>query len=302
MSEPQSDWQQVQQFAALDEAYEYALVLTALGIECWLLQESSGEEPAYALLVRPAGADVALRQLAEYTAERSVWPPAASQDTGMRADLRDVLGFWLVLITGFVCQQHRALGADWLVAGRAHAGDIVQGEWWRTITALTLHADGPHLFGNLLFGTLFGFLLSHELGRGVGWLGVLLAGAAGNGLNAVIRSSDHASVGASTAVFAAIGMTMVLQWRYHADRGLLLQRWTPPIIGMVFLGFLGTAGERTDVPAHIWGLLTGLGAGALLHRVRSRLPAADAPQGWLEAVSLLILCSAWLLALQHAGR
>jgi rhomboid protease GluP len=302
MLEPHAQWQQVQHCPGLDEAQEYALVLAALGIDYWLLQEPTSDPPAYALLVQQTQADRALHELAEYTEERGFWPPAQRQGTAMRADLRDVLGLWLVLLAGFLCQQHQALGADWLEAGRAHAGAIASGEWWRTVTALTLHADGPHLFGNLLFGTLFGFLLSHELGRGVGWLGVLLAGATGNTLNAVMRSAEHVSVGASTAVFAAIGMTMVLQWRYHANRGLLLQRWTPPIIGMVFLGFLGTAGARTDVAAHIWGLLSGLGAGALLNRMRSRLPAANAPQGWLEALSLMILGIAWLLALQHGGR
>jgi hypothetical protein len=34
-------------------------------------------------------------------------------------------------------------------------GLIHSGEWWRTITALFLHANGAHLLNNLVFGTLF---------------------------------------------------------------------------------------------------------------------------------------------------
>ena len=37
-------------------------------------------------------------------------------------------------------------------AGIADAGKILRGEWWRTITAMTLHGDGRHLAGNLVSG------------------------------------------------------------------------------------------------------------------------------------------------------
>ena len=33
---------------------------------------------------------------------------------------------------------------DWVALGNAHAGKILQGQWWRLITALTLHADLLH--------------------------------------------------------------------------------------------------------------------------------------------------------------
>ena len=82
------------------------------------------------------------------------------------------------------------------------AGLIRAGEWWRTFTALGLHADPLHLAGNLIYGLIFGFLAGQLLGWGLAWSGLLLAGALGNLLNAFLQAPTHSSIGASTAVFA----------------------------------------------------------------------------------------------------
>lgn len=293
MSTNLTDWLCVHRDKSLAEMQELAFVLTALGIDHWLRPD--GDE--YELLVPANQADQAYLELTEYVAERQAWPPPEPPMPAISADLRDGAGYWLVLLGVFLCQQSEAFGADWLEAGKLQAGLIVRGQWWRTATALTLHADGPHLFGNLLFGTLFGLLLTQELGRGLAWLSILLAGAVGNALNAWIQPAGHTSVGASTAVFAAIAMTMVLQWHHHAGRGWLLQRWTPIIIGLVFLGFLGTAGPRTDVMAHVLGLVSGMAGGGILHTQRRHLPSLKVLQKWFGMTALLLLAGAWLLAL-----
>lgn len=297
MTDTTHEWLSVHRGTGAAELQEMALVLAALGVDYWLRREG----PEYVLLVPNSQAAYARRELDEYLEEQATWPPPERPVSPVHAELRDVVGFWVVLVTAFYCQQNGVFGLDWLEAGKAHAGQIVAGEWWRTITALTLHADGPHLFGNLLFGTLFGFLVSQEVGRGVGWLAALVAGAVGNGLNAWVQPAGHTSVGASTAVFAAIGMTVALQWRHHAGRRSLLQRWSPVIIGLVFLGFLGTAGPRTDVLAHVLGLISGLNAGGLLNRLRPYLGSPGNSQGWLEALALVLIGVAWWMALQHAG-
>src|SRR2546430_9329762 len=60
---------------------------------------------------------------------------------------------------------------------------MMAGEWWRAVTALTLHADAPHLLGNALASALLVTAVCQQLGPGVGlWL-VLLAG----------RSEEHTS-------------------------------------------------------------------------------------------------------------
>jgi membrane associated rhomboid family serine protease len=166
------------------------------------------------------------------------------------------------------------------------------------VTALTLHADGPHLLNNLIFGALFGILLSQELGRGLTWFSILLAGAAGNALNAWLHDPDHASVGASTGIFGAIGMLVMLQWRHRERSQHLLRRWTPPIVGAILLGYLGTAGARTDVLAHVVGMLSGVVVGLFYSALPRRRPAGGM-QALLGGAALLILLAAWAFALHR---
>jgi hypothetical protein len=147
-------------------------------------------------------------------------------------------------------QRHRAFGLDWWEAGMSRAGLIRDGEWWRTLTALSLHADPLHLVGNLVFGLVFGFLTGQLLGWGLAWSGMLLAGALGNALNALIHSPSHASIGASTAVFATLGILAAYSWK---QRRHLVNRWLPFGGGVALLAFLGMGGGRTDIFAHVTG-------------------------------------------------
>jgi membrane associated rhomboid family serine protease len=116
-----------------------------------------------------------------------------------------------------VLKRNQAFSLDWWRAGMSHAGLIQEGEWWRAVTALSLHADTVHLAGNLGFGLVFGFLAGQLLGWGRAWFGMVFAGALGNALNAFVQAPSHASVGASTAVFATLGILAAYSWT---------RRWT----------------------------------------------------------------------------
>jgi len=63
-------------------------------------------------------------------------------------------------------------------AGALVAGPTRGGEFWRAVTALTLHLDVGHLLANLGFGTVFGLLAGQLLGAGVAWATVLAAASA----------------------------------------------------------------------------------------------------------------------------
>ena len=141
------------------------------------------------------------------------------------------------------------LDRDWLGAGPARGGRrCSSGEWWRAVTALTLHVELDHLGGNLAFGAFFGYFVGRYFGHGVGWLAVLLAATGANVLNAWVQSPAHRSIGASTAVFAALGLLVTYTWR----RGFLRDtpwraRIAPIVAGLGLLAFTGTAGENTDL-------------------------------------------------------
>ena len=62
----------------------------------------------------------------------------------------------LVLILMHPGGQEGLFGVNLWNAGRMDALAMLGGEVWRTVTALTLHADMAHLAGNMAFGAAFG--------------------------------------------------------------------------------------------------------------------------------------------------
>ena len=106
-------------------------------------------------------------------------------------------------------------------------------------------------------------------------------------------------IGASTGVFGAIGLLMGLQWRKPAAmRRRGLRRWTPPVIGAIFLALLGTSGERTDVVAHLAGVAVGMGMGWMVGAVVHRWRPGERGQGAPAGTALLLVVAAWWLALR----
>jgi membrane associated rhomboid family serine protease len=177
----------------------------------------------------------------------------------------------------------------------ASAERILAGELWRTVTALTLHVDLAHLFANVAACALFVTAVGRALGPGLGGLVVLLSGAFGNLLNALAYGSHHTSVGASTAIFGAVGTLAGLQAIRRRVRGFRGSRVLAPIAaGLALLAMLGT-GERADLWAHLFGFLAGGLLGLPLGALR-RAPAR--PLQWLlVAVTVAIVASSWWIAL-----
>lgn len=287
-------WTEVLRTTSHHLSRERALVLEAAGIP--YLAEQAGAE--HVLSVPSVTAARAAAELGAFDRENVSWPPAkpaliAPPTRGLAA----AATYAIVIAYFYHLQTIGAFGLDWWRRGMAITERIRAGEWWRGTTALTLHSDVVHLTGNMAFGAMFVAAAAQALGNGVALLGILLAGILGNLLNALIQNATHSSVGASTASFGAVGLLVAFQWsRRHRARWSRLQRWTPPFIGIVLLGYLGTSGERTDVMAH----LTGFGAGCLLGALVALLPAHILARRGVQcgsaALALLVLVIGWLLA------
>jgi rhomboid protease GluP len=283
------------------DAEEHALVLTAVGIGCTM----HPLDGVVTLLVPTSQALRARQQLVQYAREnrRQQVEENCGQEGGKRQPRRLIDGLpaavgcagTLVLLHAWSRQS--AFFQDWLSAGAAQARLILGGEWWRTMTALGLHADLSHLVGNVIFGIVFGLLVAQIFGSGLGWLVILLAGAAGNTLNALIQPGAHTAIGASTAVFAAVGILSAVMWR-RKRYALGLRRWTPLAGGLMLLVYLGIGGERTDVGSHIAGFATGVLSGAMLAQVHDRLPKGARAQRACGAAAALLFALAWVLALR----
>jgi rhomboid protease GluP len=298
MVNQEEPWIAVATAANEQRAQELGLVLTALGIEHQRLAGGAGWE----IWVPAGNAAQASGELAQYVDENRR-PVGQRRVEEVGGALPGVAAYVVILVLVFACLQSSVFYLDWFGAGRLEAGRVVRGEWWRVVTALTVHLELDHLGGNLVFGSFFGYFVGRHLGRGVGWLAILGAGALANALNAVLQSPAHRSIGASTAVFAALGILTAYTWR----RGFLREtpwraRIAPIVAGIGLLAFTGTAGENTDLTAHLFGFIAGFGAGLVLARwgridwLRSRRR-----QAMCASVALATIVAAWAWALLAAG-
>jgi membrane associated rhomboid family serine protease len=201
------------------------------------------------------------------------------------------------LLLFFLVTGPRNPAVIWFERGSADAERILLGELWRTVTALTLHADPLHALANALFGALFLSATGGALGAGVGCALVLLAGAGGNLANALFQGSHHVSVGASTAVFGAVGILSGLSVaRWRRQRARARSAWIPVAAGLAILAMLGTTGARVDLWAHLFGLLAG-GALGIPTGFALQRPPRSAVQRVLGSAALAVVLYCWALAL-----
>ena len=207
----------------------------------------------------------------------------------------------VLLLTAY-CAGIQWLGMDWLESG-ALEPQAGAGEWWRAVTALTLHLDQAHLLGNLLFGVGIGILAGRVFGPGLAWASILGASAVANYLDMLISPSTHRAVGASTAVFAALGLLAGFAWRQRLTlRERFRYRWAPLFAGVCLLGFLGAGGEHVDVLGHALGFATGIALGWIYARANVPREPRQWPATCAGAAALGLIAAAWIFALRHGVR
>lgn len=276
----------------------WSLVLQAQRIP-WRCETLEGE---LQLLVPVEQYHTACAELRRYEEENRNWPPPPPAEKPQQENSATTI--WALVALGLfhilTQQQHPLFGhlpPDWYNLGSAHAGKILDGQWWRLVTALTLHSGGVHLAGNIVVGGIFLNRLSRDLGSGLGWSLVLASGLLGNLANALVQNAAHSSIGASTAVFGAVGLLAAINMlRYRPQ---LRRRWPLPVAAALgLLALLGAGGENTDIGAHLFGFLFGSGLGLLTGLfLRQHSLTSNAPQLSLKLFALGIVPLCWWLAL-----
>lgn len=277
------------------EAELQALILRARGIEC----EVGAEGDEFHIFVHPARLREADAELRAYELENaSAKAETVSPKVRYSAPVEFVLAYWAFMLFFFAAARQNFLSIDWLEIGSAQAGLIRTGEVWRTITALFLHVSGAHLLSNLVFGSVFLLLLAQNLGWGITALCVVAAGTGGNLLNALVRPSFHDTIGASTALFGAIGLLAALRqnWRARGNSSPL-RFWVPVAGGLMLLVMLGVSGERTDILAHAFGFLAGICLGILLFLVNGARHQKVEVQGRSALAASVLIGAAWCAAI-----
>ena len=145
----------------LADARQQVLVLAAVGIECHLM----GADRDVGLYVAATDVEQAMQELACYERENLPSGQRPLPARPVRHAVDAALAYCAVLLFFFGAERRHALSIDWATTGAAQAGLIREGAWWRTITALSLHADVLHLMSNLASGVIFGILWHNSSAR-----------------------------------------------------------------------------------------------------------------------------------------
>lgn len=258
----------------------WCLVLASRHIPYRMRTRPKGEGGGHTVQVRPWFMDRAVEEIRLYQSEnkpdgRRLTLPDLRPVGGLEPTIAImtcmVVFYWLYSRT---YPALRLYPERWLTTGSSEAWHILRGDWWRAFTGLTLHADGAHVMGNALIGGVFVWLAARRLGSGLAWFLTILGGGLGNVINAMALGAPHNSIGFSTASFAAAGLlagmacfhtsSTTISGQSIARRAytFISSALVPVAAGLGLLAMLG-AGEETDLGAHLFGFLSGLGLGLI---------------------------------------
>ena len=285
--------------ARKDEIMDCSLVLASQGVKHWV--EFDGVE--WSLILDAQDAPLARELIEIYRVENRGFQDAPPE----QRDLDLLLSPLLFLAVPVACYFLVGLSpwANWWYSrGSADAELILKGEWWRCITAATLHADEEHFLSNLVSGYFILNLLNHRVGAGTVMLLATLGAGAANWLVALASGHHHLSIGFSSVVFCALGMLAAVETLNRSmrkDKSLTswpagLRRLTP-ILAAFFVAVYVGLGENADVKAHFYGFGIGAGLG-LLSRLAPGTLKRPAWQAVLVLATYGIYWLAWSLALR----
>ena len=241
------------------QAHTYDLILTASAIPHQLKSKS----PGWQIDVAAGHRSSAIRAVGLYLKENQ--PDVGEAAVPEIRTARTWSGLYVAL---FLMILHWAIRSGYerqvfITTFGADARSILAGQLYRCITALLLHVDWSHVLSNAVGLALFGTAVAGSCGWGLGWLMILLAGSLGNFITALWYRQAHLSVGASTAVFAAVGLCAILTFGRKIKRANRSWRsWAPLAAGLALLGFMGAA-PATDLLAHFFGFTAGVALGGI---------------------------------------
>jgi rhomboid protease GluP len=273
-------------------ADDWALVLVTQGLTPSICLTQDG-------LILSVPDDEVERALAGLSAYEKENPSSQGQETTPAKSPNFVLGLIVAvaLLGGHVITVGLPHMAPWFERGAADAERILAGELWRTVTALTLHADFAHLLSNATAAAIFITILSSMLGAGLSAILFIVAGAGGNLANAFLQGAGHVAVGASTAIFGIVGVIGALGViKRRRESHVKPRAWIPIAAAIALLAMLGTGTGRVDVWSHFCGFVVGAVAGVIVAFI---LPhqASQKIQWLCGTAGIVMLLYCWILAL-----
>ena len=182
--------------------------------------------------------------------------------------------------------------------GVSDAAKVMKGEWWRSLTAQTLHGDMRHLASNLLCGYIVMNMITFRIPLLRLAPFIAAAAAVANLCVSATVQTDFRSLGFSSFVFAAIGCLAVIEFRLMPRESHGTLRRFAPLCGAASLAVFLGLGENADILGHAYGFVAGLFCGFIPKKksLRWGTPLSSADGLGLLMYSGLSLAD-WRLAL-----
>jgi len=275
-------------------AMDWSLVLASQGVE--VIIEEPTEEHGWVLLVEPNDYPRALEAIRLYRVENRRWRWRQNLEwSGVTFHWGALV--WCAALVFFYWLQGATAGRVEL-DGIMHGLSVKQGQWWRLVTAICLHADLAHLAANVSVGFLVMGLAMGRYGAGLALLATLLCGAAGNIGGLIFHEADSQGLGASGAITGGLGLLAVQSFSVlRRARWAWKEASTGLLAGLLLFILVGLE-PSSDVVAHVGGFLCGLVLGAALALLPTRLSLNP----WVGRVTMLaalaIMTLCWILALR----
>lgn len=271
---------------------ELTLVLSSSSIP----HQTEVTEDGWVIYVHESDLERARQILSKYEEENQGWTSKITSKQHYKNTFSGLV-IALLLFVIYLIMRMKNAEAIWVQIGNASAEQITRGEWWRAVTALFIHGDNLHILSNVICCLIFCSAVCSYYGFGLGWLLILLSGIGGNIITAFIYGTNHYSIGASTAIFGAVGLLGA--WKFASVRKHPLFRkraWVYIVVVIALLAFLGV-GNNVDLAAHITGGVTGCILGWTTAKGITH-PVSMKWQSVLAVLSGAIIIISWLLALK----
>lgn len=196
-----------------------------------------------------------------------------------QADGRQLKSFWqqpfvnhVIFITNLIIFTLCTLTDDLLYTyGRLSLQQVMDGEWYRIITALFLHKDIAHISGNMIMLFLLGNVLEKEMGHVKYFILYFSSGILScftslyfQSLRIAMGEKITGSIGASGAIFGIMGGFLWVLWKNQKRASNM--SFVRILFLVCYCLFGGLTKTRVDNAAHFGGLLAGFLIGVLIYR------------------------------------
>ena len=148
---------------------------------------------------------------------------------------------------------------------------LEQGQWYRLVTHMFLHAGGEHLLNNMFMLGILGYQIEKNYGSIRYILTYFVSGIGGAVLSALFEmqmGEAAVCIGASGAVFGIFGAMLVMIFKNRRQMGEVS---APRLLILFVLMVFGNMEEGVDWMAHLGGTLLGVVMAFILYRPQSRV-------------------------------